>query len=370
MKNIKFFVMPCLVSLLLVCCQPPKEEGFLLTGEISGYGQGRIVIIHHVPQSGKSDTIEIINDRFEYRGEVQSPYLVFFRILGNEVLDRPFAQGFFMVENANMHFVADVAEIHNFSLSGSPSHDDLKAIYGSLGSVGADFSRARTAYRQAVSNQEDAAQLQSDMNEKREDYIGHLESFIHFETSHAMAYIIYNNYSNFTRPQIKQLLSKFSDELNHNVYLSYMRDRIESEESIAVGVHAPDFTLYDPEGNEYSVTDFRGKHLLLAFSASWCTWCKKETPYMKAAYEQFKISGLEVLTINLDTTRELWLSDIAEDNLPWPVVSDLQAFKGDVVKDYAIFAIPRIFLIAPDGMILGMNLRGDQILEAVRKAMN
>ena len=60
-------------------------NGFNLKGEIQGYGNGRIVIIHSLPRQKIEDTLMVVNDHFEYKGIVKSPYLVFFRILGNEV---------------------------------------------------------------------------------------------------------------------------------------------------------------------------------------------------------------------------------------------------------------------------------------------
>jgi peroxiredoxin len=341
-----------------------------LKGEIKGYGNGRIVIIHSLPRQKIEDTLMVVNDHFEYKGIVKSPYLVFFRILGNEVLKRPYAQGLFMIENADMLFKADVNDINNFTLNGSKTNDEFMSIYKHRSEKSTAFSKALNDYRTAVKNNEPSDALLKDMEEKRNAYAEFLLSIDGYANSHAIAYIIFNNYSNFPQPIVKRMLSHFSDEMAENVYVQYMSERIEVEENVKLGIQAPDFNLSDENGIIYSKAKFRGKYLLLTFTASWCTWCKKETPYLKSAYEHFGKEKLNILTVNLDKTRELWIDDMKNYPLPWPVVCDLMAFDGPTPKSYAIFAIPRIFLINPEGIIVGMNLRGDRIMEVLKDEMH
>lgn len=369
MKNIVSIKHILLFAFLCSCMLTFAQEGFKLKGEIKGYGNGVIIINHNHPKISTRDTIKIINDIFEYNGSVQSPLLVFFRVMGNEVLDRPYVQGHFMIENSEMQFNAEVDKINGFILSGSPSNDALNLLYSDPNEIISQYSKARSDYRQAVQNKQEVDKSQEILTEKTDNFIKYLLDADQYETNHAVAYIIFNNFGYIPRSQVKGMLSKFSDPVEDNVYLQYMRNRIESEEGISIGGPAPDFKMYDVEDKLYTLKNFKGKHLLLVFSASWCTWCKKELPYLKKAYENYNLDQLNILTINLDTKKELWLEAIKTDAVPWTIVSDLKAFQSPIAKDYAIFAIPRIFLISPDGIIIAMNLRGDTILEELSKAI-
>ena len=69
-----------------------------------------------------------------------------------------------------------------------------------------------------------------------------------------------------------------------------------------VGEHlpAPDFTLTTPSGASLSLSELRGKVVLLNFWATWCVPCRKEMPAIEALYQRYKDRGLEVLAVNLD----------------------------------------------------------------------
>ena len=65
-----------------------------------------------------------------------------------------------------------------------------------------------------------------------------------------------------------------------------------------------DFTLSDIDGKVYKLSDFRGKYVLIEFSASWCGWCKLEIPYLKTVYENTKGKNFVMFTVNMDEDRE------------------------------------------------------------------
>ena len=50
---------------------------------------------------------------------------------------------------------------------------------------------------------------------------------------------------------------------------------------------APDFTVYDGDGNEVHLSDYKGKPVVLNFWATWCYYCKEEMPDFDRAYEKY-----------------------------------------------------------------------------------
>ncbi|MDE6452006.1 MAG: hypothetical protein K2L23_06940 [Odoribacter sp.] len=74
-----------------------------------------------------------------------------------------------------------------------------------------------------------------------------------------------------------------------------------------------------------------------------------------------------MFTISLDKERKLWVEDVVRENLPWPVISDLQAFDGELARQYNISGIPVIFLIDPEGKIVTNKLRGEQMIEYISR---
>ena len=66
------------------------------------------------------------------------------------------------------------------------------------------------------------------------------------------------------------------------------------------GRSAPSFTLQDLEGNQISLSDFRGKVVILDFWATWCPPCAKEVPHFVALHEQYKDQGFAMVGISTD----------------------------------------------------------------------
>ena len=67
---------------------------------------------------------------------------------------------------------------------------------------------------------------------------------------------------------------------------------------------APDFTLQNSNGNSVSLSDFKGKAVLLNFCATWCVPCKKELPSMQRLYEDLKLDGFEIVAISIDRDKQ------------------------------------------------------------------
>ena len=65
------------------------------------------------------------------------------------------------------------------------------------------------------------------------------------------------------------------------------------------------FVLKDINGNDVTLSDYRGKVILLDFWATWCEPCKKQMRYLDLFYNHFKSSGVNVLTINTDSPKSM-----------------------------------------------------------------
>jgi peroxiredoxin len=110
---------------------------------------------------------------------------------------------------------------------------------------------------------------------------------------------------------------------------------------------APDFTLADLSGNERSLSDFRGKVVLVDFWATWCRPCVIEIPHLIELYEAYKSQGFVALGVGLD--KKAKLAEFARENqMSYIVLVDEKGVTGSL---YAIRGIPRTLIIDKKGRI-------------------
>ena len=146
---------------------------------------------------------------------------------------------------------------------------------------------------------------------------------------------------------------------------------IKPETELKVGQLAPNFTQATPDGRQVSLTDYRGKYVLVDFWASWCSPCRQENPNLTKAYNQYKNKNFDVLSVSLDEVKDRakWVKAIQDDQLPWTQVADLKGWRGKTATAYFINAIPQNFLVDPAGKIIAMNLRGEELPKALARLL-
>jgi len=111
---------------------------------------------------------------------------------------------------------------------------------------------------------------------------------------------------------------------------------------------APDFTVYDAEGNEVHLSDYVGKPIVLNFWASWCGPCQMEMPDF---HEKYLVLSEDVnfLMVNMTTGRETMESAsafIEKNEYSFPVFYDINS---DAALTYGAYSLPTTFFIDADG---------------------
>lgn len=119
-----------------------------------------------------------------------------------------------------------------------------------------------------------------------------------------------------------------------------------SEEAVQT---APDFTVYDADGNEVKLSDFFGKPIVLNFWASWCPPCKSEMPHFEAAY----LSNPDVQFLMVNVTSSDNMDDaknyIAEQGFTFPVLFDTTGEAGYV---YQATSLPTTYFLDARGRLV------------------
>lgn len=117
---------------------------------------------------------------------------------------------------------------------------------------------------------------------------------------------------------------------------------------------APNFTLKDANGTNVSLSEYRGKVVLLNFWATWCGPCKIEIPWFMEFEQQYKNKGFAVLGVAMDD--DGWAAVkpyISEKKMNYRVVLGTDS----VAREYGgIDSLPTTFVIDQDGRIVTSHI--------------
>jgi peroxiredoxin len=135
------------------------------------------------------------------------------------------------------------------------------------------------------------------------------------------------------------------------------------------GFAAPDFTLETLEGELISLSDLRGKAVVVNLWASWCPPCRAEMPALQAAYEADRDQGLEIVAVNMTyQDNEEDARRFADDfGLTFTIPLDRD---GTVARQYLMRALPSTFFVGPDGVIRKVVIGGPMSEATIRSTVS
>ncbi|MDH5696082.1 MAG: TlpA family protein disulfide reductase [Dehalococcoidia bacterium] len=115
-----------------------------------------------------------------------------------------------------------------------------------------------------------------------------------------------------------------------------------------IGEPAPDFQFQSSAGQATSLSDLKGKPVLINFWQIRCLPCRVEMPYIQQVYNEWQEKGLILLAINIKESPSQIEQFMQSQELSLPVLLDSE---GSIAERYGIRAIPATFLIDRDGII-------------------
>ena len=137
------------------------------------------------------------------------------------------------------------------------------------------------------------------------------------------------------------------------LYLSFTGSSRVSQEpagsTAEVGKQAPDFTLSAFDGTSYTLSELRGKVVLVNFWATWCPPCRAEMPSMEKLNRLMEGENFVILAINVEQNGRQAVGRFLESSPhSFPVLLDEQAV---VQKRYGVYKFPETFVVRKDGII-------------------
>jgi peroxiredoxin len=279
----------------------------------------------------------------------------------------------FFLENATININAHIDSLRQAKASGSMLNDRYAAFVDSQAGIRKEMKPLFPLYKEARANGDTAKMeeidsiyygLEDELNKLSLAFIGDNSDNILGPYQTTRVY-----YNDSKVDELDSIISQFSPELSESEYVIRLESFMEKWAKLKVGLVAPDFIQTDSMQTQVSLSDFRGKYLLVDFWAAWCGPCRAENPNIVDAYSKYHEKGFDILGVSLDDKRSKWIAATKKDGLTWNHVSDLNGWQNEVSVGYGIRSIPYSLLLDPDGVIIGKNLRGTELHKVLAEAI-
>lgn len=168
--------------------------------------------------------------------------------------------------------------------------------------------------------------------------------------------------------EMKAMRGQLDPKLNSHPYVTQLDEYIKLAE-FGVGSTMPDFMLPDMDGKKVNMKDLRGKYVLVDFWASWCGPCRREMPNVVELYKECKGKNFEIVGISLDKDKKQWMEAVKTMKMSWPQLCDFKVWETEPVRLCNIRAVPSTVLLDPDGKVIAMDLRGEQLVKQVKELL-
>ncbi len=132
----------------------------------------------------------------------------------------------------------------------------------------------------------------------------------------------------------------------------------------ATGGTPPDFTATDISGTSLTLSDLKGKVVLLDFWATWCPPCRVEVPHLIDIQKRFGERKFVLISVSLDRDLDAARKFVKEKGMDWVHIIDREAARK-LAEKYQVEYIPSTFVIDRKGKIAASQLRGSDLKEKI-----
>ncbi|WP_300669788.1 TlpA disulfide reductase family protein [Soonwooa sp.] len=323
MKSKYYFTFLLVLIYHFACCQ--ASSNFQVLGKTKGLNAKYIYFSYDgVGNKRKWDSIRVKNNEFRFSGCITESKNAFITILKkdrvSDLNDPKITERIFIDPNSTIKINIDnPLDFHTAKINGSKSNSQYYE------------------YKKLKGNSDSIDVTKNYINQNFNSYVG--------------LYLIKQNIDNFSYNELNNFYENLSADLKNSEYGKYLLEYKSKLENSIVGKNAINFSTLDVHGNNLSLSDFRGKYVLLDFWASWCKPCRENNPKLIQIFNKYKKEDLIIIGIALDAkTDEQWRKAIEKDQTE--IFFHTNDINNTISDLYAIPYIPVQILIDKNGLIL------------------
>ena len=332
-----------------------NKAAYTITGESDKFaGKYAYLQVEKEGELQTVDSVAVAGNAFSLKGVAEQPYSAYV-VVKDAGAERPEFYTELFVEPGQIAIEEVAGERPSFKAVGGALNDAMNAVNDKLAAIeakmgeGADNAALEAEYYAAL-------------------YAGIMENGGNILSQN----ILRNNYYAFEPQQVIDAIALIPAEAQEG--FANMKSSAEQALKVMPGNPYIDITevgtgdqpqTLTPDGKVLTlksvVENKKNKYVLIDFWASWCGPCMREVPYLLETYNEYKDKGFEIFGVSFDRDAEAWKKAVESKEMNWIHVSEVNYFDNQAATDYAVRSIPSNFLIGPDGTIVAVNLRGEEV---------
>ena len=373
MKKLIFKVISLSSIIFLSSCSSSDNQ-FELIGN-TDLTDGTMIYVLQADQNNQpyiKDSTSVQSNSFKFKGISSTPQISYIQVEG--------VNGYVLAILENGDIKADIYKdsISKSRVYGTKSNDDFIKYKAETKYLVDIMNNISSDAQDAIMNGDvgTAMELEKEYNSKERDVMLYEWDFIIDNLDSYMSALLLEVFmieNKVNKDSIIDVYESFSNRIKVSDVGKNIADLlIQFEDPIDVGEIAPDFTAPSIDGPDIRLSNelLNNKVTLLDFWAAWCRPCRIENPNLVRLHKKYNNAGFDIIGVSLDRTREQWEQAVIDDNLPWTQVSNLNFWNDPVARRYSIRAIPQSYLLDKDGLVMGKNLRGQELEDRILSLLN
>ena len=351
-----------------------QENQFELIGK-ADVADGTKIYVLQADQNNQpyiKDSTTVQSNNFKFQGISSTPQISYIQVEG--------VNGYVLAILENGDIKADLFKdsISKSKVYGTKSNDDFIKYKSETKLLVDDMNNISYEAQDAIMTGDvaTAMELEKEYNSKEREVMLYEWDFIVDNLDSYMSALLLEVFMIENKVNKDSIIDVY-ESLSNRIKVSDVGKNIadllsQYENPIEVGEIAPDFTAPSINGSDVTLSEevTQNNVTLLDFWAAWCRPCRVENPNLVRLYKAYNKDGFDIIGVSLDRTKEQWEQAVEDDNLLWTQVSNLNFWNDPIARRYSIRAIPQSFLINKEGVVIGKNLRGNDLEESIKFALS
>ncbi len=368
-----------LATIVLLAACEKKEKGYSISADVADFEDGTVVYVNTINQSNRPTVIDsttIQQNKFQIAlPPVENSdfnFLTFKNVPGNVL---------FIAEDYPLSMTIHKDSLRSSIIKGGVENELFFTYLNKVKAFGEEKIELNNQYQIAskLNETEKAKGIIAKRQELNKKEIEFRKGYVDQNANSLVSVIALGDLMNLKIINVKEAKEKYA-ALNDTLRTSRLGKNLDrmiasalavsNQKRVDIGSKAEDFTAPTPEGKSLSLKQSMGKITIVDFWASWCKPCRMENPNVVRVYNKYHKKGLNIIGVSLDKKQASWTKAIADDNLQWNHVSNLQFWQDPIARAYGVRSIPATFILDETGNVIAKNLRGPALEEKISELLD